>query len=69
MDIVNNNQAPPRLLRVRDVVARTGLSKSRWWEGVKKGEFPPPVRVTPRTCAWPEPEINAIVQAAIDARG
>lgn len=67
--IAEHPQATPRLLRVRDVMQRTGLSKSSWWKGVREGRFPKPVRITPRTCAWPEPEIDAIVQSAIEARG
>lgn len=28
------------------------ISKSSWWEGVRTGKFPAPVKLGPRTTAW-----------------
>jgi len=29
------------------------VSRSTWWAGVKDGRFPTPVKLGPRTTAWP----------------
>lgn len=50
---------PERLLRLPDVEALVGLRKSAIYEAVKKGEFPPPVKLSRRAVCWPN---SAIVQ-------
>ena len=41
-----------RLLRMRDVVAITGLSKNTILRLVKAGSFPEPIQIAPRSVAW-----------------
>lgn len=53
-----------RLLRINEVLEIVGLSRSAWYAGVKAGQFPPPVRLTPRTAAWRESEVVALVKRA-----
>lgn len=40
------------------------VSKSTWWAGVKSGRFPSPVKLGPRTTAWPVEAIRALIAAA-----
>lgn len=56
------------LLRLSDVLAPDGpipVSKSTWWQGVKDGRFPAPVKLGPRTTAWRASEIAALVERGV----
>ncbi len=37
------------------------IGKSTWWDGIKKGRFPKPVKLGPRTTAWRAEDIYALV--------
>jgi len=52
-----------KLLRLRDVLDRIPVSKSTWWAGVKKGRFPKPIKLGPRTTCWKESEINNLINS------
>ena len=39
------------------------VSKSTWWEGVKSGRFPKPVKIGPRITAWRVEDIRALIGA------
>ncbi|MBI5136849.1 MAG: AlpA family transcriptional regulator [Nitrospirae bacterium] len=51
-------QRPARLLRLREVVARTGLSRSTVYVRVTAGDFPAPVAIGGCRVAWREDEVN-----------
>lgn len=53
------------LLRLPDVMERTGLSRASIYVHVGKGVLPPPVKIGERSAAWPEDEINAINAARV----
>ena len=38
------------------------VSKSTWWEGVKSGRFPKPVKLGPRITAWRVEDIRALIK-------
>jgi len=38
------------------------VSKSTWWQGVKDGRFPKPVKLGPRTTAWRVEDIRALIE-------
>ena len=63
--------APPivatveKLLRLPAVMAIVGLQKSSIYEGVKKGTFPAPVKLSRRAVCWPESHIAAWVNERI----
>ncbi len=38
------------------------VSKSTWWDGIKKGRFPQPVKLGPRTTAWRVEDIRALIE-------
>ena len=46
------------LLRLEQVKARTGLSRSTLYAYVREGLFPPPVTISKRCVAWVEGEID-----------
>ena len=47
-----------RLLRRREVEARTGLTRSALYAAMAEGTFPRPVRIGRRAVAWPEEAIT-----------
>jgi predicted DNA-binding transcriptional regulator AlpA len=49
-----------RFLRLPEVLERIPVSKSTWWDGVRKGRFPKSVKLGPRTTAWRETDIDAL---------
>jgi len=38
------------------------VAKSTWWQGVKDGRFPEPVKLSPRTTVWRAEDIRASVE-------
>lgn len=56
-----------RLLRLGEVLYRTGMSRSGAYVYMAKGQFPRPVKLG-RTSAWPEDEIEAWITARIAQR-
>jgi prophage regulatory protein len=49
-----------RFLRLPEVLQRIPVSKSTWWAGIRQGRFPKPVKLSARTSAWRETDIDAI---------
>ena len=47
-----------KILRKRDVIKKTGLSKSTMYSEIESGKFPKPVQLTARSVGWKESEIN-----------
>lgn len=40
------------------------VGKSTWWEGVKTGRFPKPVKLGPRVTVWRVEDIRALIASA-----
>lgn len=38
------------------------IGKSSWWEGVKTGRFPKPIKLGPRTTVWRVEDIIALIK-------
>jgi len=38
------------------------VSKSTWWQGVRTGRFPKPVKLGPRTTAWRIEAVRALIE-------
>jgi len=55
-----------RLIRIRDVMERTGLSRTVLYRKIQHNDFPQPVRITIRCVGWLESEINAWVNQRIE---
>lgn len=58
----------PRLLRRREVEARTGLSRSSIYARMGEGTFPLAVGLGGRSVCWVESEVAAWVEERIKAR-
>ena len=53
---------PPRMLRNREVTARTGLSRTTLWRLERDGDFPPRRQLSPNAVGWPESEVRAWIE-------
>jgi prophage regulatory protein len=47
-----------RILRLKTVLDRTGLSRSTLYRKIERGTFPQQVRISERCIGWDESEIN-----------
>jgi len=48
-------------MRLVDVLRFIPISKTVWWEGVKSGVYPTPVRLSARTTAWRCEDIRELI--------
>ena len=44
------------------------VSNSSWWNGVRDGRYPPPIKLGPRTTAWRVEDIRALIESLGEAR-
>lgn len=56
------------LIRLPEVVRRTGRSRSRIYDDIKAGTFPAPVKIGARAIAFPLEEINLWIESRMAAR-
>jgi prophage regulatory protein len=56
-----------RLIRLKEVLAICGKSRSSVYDAIKKGEFPSPVKLRGRSSAWIKSEVLQWVEACISA--
>jgi prophage regulatory protein len=52
------NEAPDRILRLKTVLDRTGLSRATLYRKIQNGTFPRQVRIAARCAGWRESAIN-----------
>lgn len=57
-----------RLIRLLSVMDKTGISKSYIYVLVKQGLFPKPVKLSERSVAWVESEIQQWIDDRINQR-
>lgn len=51
-------------VRLAAILAPRGpipVSKSTWWQGIKDGRFPKPVKLGPKITAWRVEDIRALI--------
>ncbi|RWR04190.1 helix-turn-helix transcriptional regulator [Paenirhodobacter populi] len=49
---------PDRIIRMKTVLARTGLSKSTLYRKIAEGTFPPRLKISANGAGWHESEID-----------
>lgn len=49
---------PDRIIRLRTVLARTGLSRSTLYRKIAEGTFPAQIKISVNGAGWRESEIN-----------
>ena len=55
------------MLRLRQVIARTGLSRSTIYEIINKGNFPRQVSLGSHSVGWVEREVDAWIAERIES--
>ena len=50
---------PDRILRIRAVLARTGLSRSTMYRKMDNGTFPRSIKISTRCTGWRESAVSA----------
>ena len=62
----NQNTLPDTgFVRLSSIIAPSGpipVSKSTWWQGVKDGRFPKPVKLGIKTTAWRVQDIRDLIE-------
>ena len=53
-------------LRLPQVLSVIPLGKTSWWEGVKSGRFPKPIKLSARCTAWRAEDIRQLIEKLSD---
>lgn len=48
---------PDRILRIKTVLQRTGLSRSTMYRKMQNGTFPPAIKISTRCAGWRESDV------------
>ena len=63
-------KSPLAIIRLTEVKARTGRSRSSIYADIKAGRFVAPIRIGLRAVGWPEHEVTDWISARIaESRG
>ena len=57
-----------KLIRIKEVMDRTGLARSTIYKYISEEKFPQPTKLGPRTVAWVESEIENWINDLINQR-
>lgn len=60
---------PPRLIRLPEVLHRVGWSRSQLYKQIDAGLFPRPIKLSERTVAWVESDLDDWIEARLVAAG
>ncbi len=56
-----------RFLRIKDVIATTGLSRTSIYRLIGAGDFPKPVQLTARSVGWWEADVSRWLEERLSA--
>ena len=62
-------QYEERLIKLPEVLATLGMKKTAWYDGIKAGKYPKPIKRSPRDTVWPMSAIQKIVSDTIASGG
>jgi prophage regulatory protein len=65
MTTSNSHFPTTGFVRISAIIAPNGpipVSKSSWWEGLRDGRFPAPVKLGPKTTMWRVEDILALIE-------
>ncbi|QBM16560.1 hypothetical protein MARI_06420 [Marinobacter sp. JH2] len=57
-----------RILRLRDVIEKTGLARSTVYKYIEAGTFPKPIDLGGRSVGWVDEEINDWILEKVNQR-
>lgn len=50
-------------LRLPEVLRFFPVSKSTWWDGVKSGQYPAPIKLSANITAWRAEDIHTLIKS------
>jgi len=59
---------PDRIIRLKTVLFRTGLSRSTIYRKIAEGTFPPQIRISMHGAGWHESDINCWIADPVSWR-
>lgn len=61
-----DSQSVPQsgLMRIDTVLKLIPVSRSNWWQGVKTGRYPAPVKLSERVTCWRTSDILTLIESA-----
>jgi predicted DNA-binding transcriptional regulator AlpA len=64
----NQNSLPETgFVRLSQIIPKIiPIGKSSWWQGIKDGKYPQPVKLGERTTAWRVGDIKALIESYND---
>ncbi len=63
---VMENLPETGFLRLPRVLSMIPVCKTSWWNGVKSGRFPKPVKLSPNCTAWRAEDIRDLIKRLSD---
>ncbi|MDR2076032.1 MAG: AlpA family phage regulatory protein [Desulfovibrio sp.] len=63
-----SQQFGERLLKLPEVLAIVGMKKTAWYDGVKAGKYPRPIKRSSRDAVWLLSEIQSLISDAAAGR-
>ena len=57
-----------RLLRLKQVVLKVGLSRSQIYKLIAKGSFPEQIKIGPKISVWPEHTLDQWINSHLNDR-
>jgi prophage regulatory protein len=63
MKIIDRSKLPETgFIRLPQVLGVFPVSKSTWWQGIKDGLYPKPVKLAARVSAWRVEDIRKLIE-------
>lgn len=56
-----------KLLRIKDVVDKTGISRTKVYLLIQEGKFPAPIKLGERVALWPEAAVDQWITDLVKA--
>lgn len=53
---------PGSLVRIKTILSVLPMSRSTWWNGVRDGRYPAPIKLGPKITAWRADDVNAVLK-------
>lgn len=59
---------PDRIVRLKTVLARTGLSRSTMYRKISEGTFPSQIKISVHGAGWKESDLNRWIEDPVSYR-
>lgn len=56
------------LLRTKQILDLLNVSRSHWWQGVRDGRYPPPIKLSMRVTCWKVSDIRRLIEERREAK-